>query len=151
LDANRHDRLVLTQKYDWLTAGERILGKMYLESSRGCPFPCIFCTTNKVKGKDWRGKSPRRILEEHKRYREFLQQHSRDPAAGEGKVYITFVDDNFSHDKDRVYEFCDLLSRLPASERPLWSAMCRALTIKDRELTQTMAQAGCVRLYLGAE
>ena len=53
---------------DWDTI-ERIVSSslsfaLMIESSRGCPYKCTFCTARKIKGEKWRSKSAERIIAE---------------------------------------------------------------------------------------
>jgi anaerobic magnesium-protoporphyrin IX monomethyl ester cyclase len=68
---------------------------MVLNSSRGCPYKCIFCGAPRILGKKWRKRSKQGMVEEldywyKKGYRRF---------------YIS--DSNFGVDKKRVLDFCD--------------------------------------------
>ncbi|MEM7167780.1 MAG: radical SAM protein [Planctomycetota bacterium] len=148
LENNTHERLAQIRKYDFLTRNDRILGRLSIESSRGCPYICIFCTTNKVKGQAFRFKSARRVMAEHDAFRAFVKRYN--PGAT-GRIYATFVDDNFGHDKERVLEFCREIESRPEPLRPLWSVMCRASTVGDRSFTERIVGSGCVRIYIGAE
>ena len=67
-----------------------------IESSRGCPFACSFCSVRNFHLGQWRPKSPQRVLQE---IDEILERYPEE------KV-IYFADDNFSHDIRRVEEIC---------------------------------------------
>jgi anaerobic magnesium-protoporphyrin IX monomethyl ester cyclase len=69
-------------------------------SSRGCPFNCIFCSTQKVWSNKWRGRSPANILSEI----EYLIKNY-------GVKEISFQDDQFLGSKDRIIELCRLIIR----------------------------------------
>ena len=71
---------------------------LVLSSSRGCPFPCIFC--HKIFGKTFRAQSPERLLAEM----EFLQKKY-------GVERFDFIDDAFIQDKERVYRFSEEINR----------------------------------------
>lgn len=70
-------------------------------STRGCPFSCIFCTSNAVHGKKIRYRSPESIISEvlylKKKYNLNL---------------ISFQDDNFFHNRKRAIEILDRLIEL---------------------------------------
>lgn len=36
----------------------------HVMSSRGCPFRCIFCSSSRIFGKVWRGRSPKNVVDE---------------------------------------------------------------------------------------
>jgi radical SAM superfamily enzyme YgiQ (UPF0313 family) len=54
-----------------------------MQTSRGCPWPCVFCDIPIFNEGKWRSRSPHHVVEEFKH----LQQ------LGYGSVY--FVDDHF--------------------------------------------------------
>lgn len=68
-----------------------------INSSRGCPYKCIFCQSCSVLGKQWRSRSASNIVDE---IRFWLDK---------GYVNFTFVADNFTMNKNLIYQLCDLL------------------------------------------
>jgi len=54
-----------------------------VETSRGCPYNCEYCSVTKMWGATWRFKSPKRVLEELKKVKDL------------GYKWVFFVDDNF--------------------------------------------------------
>jgi radical SAM superfamily enzyme YgiQ (UPF0313 family) len=66
-------------------------------TSRGCPFHCIFCSTQKTWGNNWRGRSAKNILKEV----EYLRKNY-------GVKEIAFQDDQFLGDRQRIIDFCKL-------------------------------------------
>lgn len=123
---------------------------LMIESSRGCPYKCVFCTTSKIKGKKWRGKSPERMIAEYTHFRKF-QKKVMGLHKPEKKILIQFPDDNFCYDHKRVETFCKKVLNWPETNRPFWSVMARANKIKDKGLLLLMKRAGCVRIFMGAE
>ena len=107
-------------------------------TSRGCPFDCNFCTVTKIFGKQFRMQSPERIIAEIENaisfsdYRDFF-----------------FYDDNFSANKNRINEFCDLLieKKIDIS----WFAQVRSDLAKDSDLIKKMVKAGLRWVYIGFE
>ena len=129
---------------------ESVACTLMIESSRGCPFNCIYCTTSKIKGKKWRAKSPTRIIEEYIRFKEFYFEVMEDYFYPK-KIYIQFPDDNFCFDKSRVNAICKEILELPEKDRPLWTIMARADNIDDIQLLNIMKKSGCIRIFMGAE
>jgi len=129
---------------------ETILFTLMIESSRGCPYRCIFCTTSKIKGKKWRCKTTNRIIGEYQHFLDFYDRvigHS----FSRKKILIQFPDDNFCFNKNRVTTFCKLLMKYPSEDRPLWSCMARADSINNAQYLRLMKRAGCIRIFMGAE
>ncbi|MFH2058560.1 MAG: radical SAM protein [Pseudomonadota bacterium] len=79
-----------------ITTMNKPIGMIF--SSRGCPFNCVFCSTQKVWSNVWRGRSPENIIEEI----EYL-------ISNYGVKEICFQDDQFVWDKKRILELCRLI------------------------------------------
>ncbi len=107
-------------------------------TSRGCPFDCTFCSVTKIFGHRYRTRSPEKVIEDIKYYRE-LYPHS----------WIFFYDDNFSADKKRTKRILELM--IENDLHISWTAQSRLDVVKDRELLQLMRQSGCKVLYIGLE
>lgn len=106
-------------------------------TSRGCPFNCIFCSSSRICGKVWRGKSPRRVLEQMEL---LLNEY--------GIREIEMIDDTFTLNKNRARKICDLVI-----EKGLdisWSCSSRVDTI-DKSLAEKLKEAGCHTVYMGIE
>jgi len=108
-----------------------------LNTSRGCPFSCKFCSVPAVWGNRYRAFSAEKIVNEI----EFLIKKYKIKG-------IYFREDNFTVDKERVHNFCDLLLR--KSIKIEWACETRVDTI-DETLMQKMKQAGCRGFYVGVE
>ncbi|MFX1273883.1 MAG: B12-binding domain-containing radical SAM protein [Promethearchaeota archaeon] len=68
-------------------------------SSRGCPFSCTFCACSAFTQGIWRTRSIDNIIEE------------LCMLADQGYREILFVDDNFTLNKKRIFEFCDKVKK----------------------------------------
>ena len=66
-----------------------------MQTSRGCPWPCVFCDIPIFNEGKWRSRSPQHVIDEFKH----LQQ------LGYGAVY--FVDDHFLLQPKRIEAICD--------------------------------------------
>lgn len=107
-------------------------------TSRGCPFDCNFCTVTKIFGKNFRMQTPERIVAEIENALSYVK--CRD---------FFFYDDNFTADKKRVSEFCDLL--LEKNIDISWFAQVRSDIAKDPELIRKMVKSGLRWVYIGFE
>lgn len=107
-------------------------------TSRGCPFDCNFCTVTKIFGKNFRMQSPERIVAEIENVLSYVK--CRD---------FFFYDDNFSANKKRVSDFCDLLLEKKVDIN--WFAQVRSDIAKDPELIEKMVKAGLRWVYIGFE
>jgi radical SAM superfamily enzyme YgiQ (UPF0313 family) len=111
----------------------------FLLTSRGCPFPCTFCsqTLRQSYGRGYRGQPAEQVVDD------VLRLH-RD--VGMNAWYT--IDDVFSLDRDRVAATCEGLIRAGAPTR--WIIQTRGELV-DPELCKLMKRAGCVGVKMGVE
>lgn len=124
--------------YDW-TSGWSDRYPMYtMNTSRGCPFACTFCSVKGVWGRTYRFMSPERIFEELA----FMQKYYGMRAA-------YFREDHFTLNPGRTAAFCEgLLSRGMGLK---WQCESRADSLSRPGVLELMARAGCEAIYLGVE
>jgi radical SAM superfamily enzyme YgiQ (UPF0313 family) len=107
-----------------------------MQTSRGCPWPCIFCDIPIFNEGKWRSRSPEHVLAE-------FEQLKKD---GYGAVY--FVDDHFLLQPKRIEAICKGIN-----ERGLeiqWGCEGRVDSV-CMELFPAMAKAHCRTLMFGIE
>jgi len=109
-------------------------GKMI--TSRGCSHKCLFCRNSFIKAPS-RSNSAERVVSEMK----FLIDKYK-------VENITFYDDNFLTDKDRVEKICDLIKENNINIK--WFFESRADSINPRILKK-VKEAGCYRILFGFE
>jgi len=111
-----------------------------LETSRGCPFACTFCTIINVQGRTMRERSPEWIADLVRRnYRE----HRID--------FYFFTDDNFAR-KKLWRETFETLIRLRREEGIKVSFMMQVdLARKSKDFVHLAAEAGCTQVFIGME
>lgn len=105
-----------------------------MNTSRGCPFSCSFCSTKKIWGRRWTTMSSERIYEDIK----FVSKL--------GAKGIYFREDNFTVNNKRVYELCNLMR----NDGLKWACETRVDTV-DESLLKVMAESGCIGTYIGVE
>jgi radical SAM superfamily enzyme YgiQ (UPF0313 family) len=108
-----------------------------LELGRGCPFACTFCSTNDFFRRNFRLRSPERVLHD-----------MRMIAATYSIRDFELVHDMFTVDRRRVASFCEAM--ITAGEGFTWSCSARTDCI-DEELLELMARAGCRGIFFGVE
>ena len=127
--------------------GEDLLSKGYYDiiakrkpiafmiTSRGCPFGCRFCSA-KFYSREYRFRSAENVFEEVK------------CLAGRGIKDITFFDDSFTINRERVMKLCSLMkeAKLDLS----WRCLSRTDTV-DREMLENMKDSGCYQIQFGVE
>jgi len=114
-------------------AGKRIIP---VQTSRGCPFDCAFCSVTGIFGKSYRHRSTDNVMEELRQY--------DDP-----RNFVFFYDDNFTADRERAKVL--LRAMIEERFRFKWSTQVRIDAAKDSELVRLMKMAGCFTLFIGLE
>ncbi len=111
----------------------------FLLTSRGCPYPCIYCsqTLRQTFGRAFRSNSPARVAED-------MERLERD--WGVNAIFIE--DDVFTFDMDRTREICDEYRKRRLSVR--WVCQTRGDAL-DADLVDRMKQAGCAGVTFGVE
>jgi len=104
-------------------------------SSRGCPYPCQYCY--RLFGRHYRGRSAENVVGEME---ELYHKYQVD--------FVSFQDDCFVIDAQRVYAICDLIDKSKMNIR--WSCTGR-VNISDLDLLKRMRSAGCVSVSYGLE
>ena len=105
-------------------------------TSRGCPLQCIFCA-HEIFGRRHRFMSASRIVEEIK----LIQEQY-------GVKEILFREDNFTANRKRVFEFCDILIKEKVDIT--WMCLADANSITE-EMAIRMKEAGCWHIGIGVE
>ena len=107
-----------------------------MQTSRGCPWPCVFCDIPIFNEGKWRSRSPGHVVAE-------LQQLQED---GYGSVY--FVDDHFLLKPKRIEAICEGICANGITTE--WGCEGR-VDSTCMELFPTMAKAHCRTLMFGIE
>jgi anaerobic magnesium-protoporphyrin IX monomethyl ester cyclase len=107
-----------------------------MQTSRGCPWPCVFCDIPIFNQGKWRSRSPQHVVEEFNH----LQEH------GYGAVY--FVDDHFLLQPKRIEAICKGINDSGVTIH--WGCEGRVDSVAQR-LFPAMAKAHCRTLMFGIE
>jgi len=129
----------LTERYG---SGVSYFNTIPLESGRGCPYGCEFCTVTGFFGDSIRFRSNESVVQE-------LLLLKRRAQKDRGKITIFFIDDNFAINIKRTKS---LLRDIIAAEAQLpWIAQISANLLRDEELVDLMAESGCKWVFIGME
>ncbi len=111
----------------------------FLLTSRGCPFPCTFCsqTLRQSYGRGFRGQPAEQVVDD-------VLRLNRDV----GMTAWYTIDDVFSLNRERVAAICEGLIAAGAPTR--WVIQTRGELV-DPELCRLMKRAGCVGVKMGVE
>jgi radical SAM superfamily enzyme YgiQ (UPF0313 family) len=107
-----------------------------MQTSRGCPWPCVFCDIPIFNEGKWRSRSPEHVIAELKRLEE----------DGYGSVY--FVDDHFLLQPKRIEAICKGIEREGLKIK--WGCEGRVDSV-CMDLFPAMAKANCRTLMFGIE
>ncbi len=112
--------------------GKNYLPVALVETSRGCPFQCDFCSIGAVFEGTYRRRPVQEIVEELR---------------GVHDKYVFFVDDNIVGDPAGARELFEAIAPL----RIQWMSQGSLHALKDDKLVQQMARSGCMGLLVGFE
>ena len=107
-----------------------------IQTTRGCPHDCTFCTTPAVFGRKFRQRSIPDIVEEMREAKERFRT----------RVFI-FSDDNFAGNHRWAIELCAAIEPLKVR----WASQCDILISNNDRLLSAMKRSGCLGLILGLE
>ncbi len=107
-----------------------------IQTTRGCPHGCKFCTTSAIFGRKYRMRPVADVVEEIKHAREVY-----------GSRTFMFSDDNFAGNQAWAMELCSALE--PLNVR--WASQCDILIARNEKLLAAMRRSGCLGLILGLE
>jgi radical SAM superfamily enzyme YgiQ (UPF0313 family) len=116
-----------------------------IQTTRGCPFRCRFCSVPDISGQDFRFKPVERVIAELR-----ALPKARGPIAAGKPLYV--VDDNFISRTRYTKELLRAMIPLKqAGEIPSWSAETTLNVASDEEMLDLFRDAGCSTLIIGFE
>lgn len=113
-----------------------------IETGRGCPYGCEFCTVTGFFGDSIRFRTNESVIEELLRLKARAKKEK-------GQVAVFFIDDNLAINKKRLK---GLLREMIAAGATLpWVAQISANLLGDEELVELIADAGGKWIFIGME
>lgn len=112
--------------------GKNYLPVALVETSRGCPFQCNFCSIGAAFQGTYRRRPVQEIVEELRPVRD---------------RYVFFVDDNIVGDPAGARELFEAITPLGIQ----WMSQGSLHALKDESLIRAMARSGCMGLLVGFE
>lgn len=110
-----------------------------INTSRGCPFGCIFCACKEAFNRTYRARDLENVFDEIKYY------------IDEYKIAELFImDDCFGLERERAIKFCDGMIARGYHKKLLWWCQIR-VDLVDEELLRKMKEAGCKIVSFGIE
>jgi radical SAM superfamily enzyme YgiQ (UPF0313 family) len=113
-----------------------------IESGRGCPYGCEFCTVTGFFGDSIRFRTNESVVEELLR----LKRHARK---NRDQVMVFFIDDNFAINVKRTKSL--LRDIIAAGAQLPWIAQISANLLRDEELVDLIAASDGKWIFIGME
>jgi len=132
-----HDPLPLPEDLPWIPAEAKDL-RLWIpvQTRRGCPMGCSYCSTSTIEGRLLRKHAPERVVESLARFVE------------RGFRHFQFVDNTFNLPPSYVEGICDRI--VAAGLKIQWLAIIYPSRMNEK-LIAKMARAGCRGVSLGSE
>lgn len=123
-------------------SGWKYLNMMPIESGRGCPYGCEFCTVTGFFGDSIRFRTNESVVNE-------LLMLKRRARSERGQICIFFIDDNFAINIKRTKSL--LRDIIAANAQLPWTAQISANLLRDEELVDLIAASGGKWIFIGME
>ena len=108
-----------------------------IQTKRGCPFSCSYCTYPAIEGHNIRLRNPAEVANE------MVEARKRD-----GIDYVFFVDDIFNFPEEHAMAVCEEMIRSEAEVD--WTCFATPLGM-SREMAALMKKAGCKGIEFGTD
>jgi radical SAM superfamily enzyme YgiQ (UPF0313 family) len=113
-----------------------------IESGRGCPYGCEFCTVTGFFGDSIRFRSDESVVNELLLLKSLERKQK-------GKIAVFFIDDNFAINPKRTKSL--LRAIIAAGAQVPWTAQISMNLLRDEELVSLIAQSGAKWIFMGLE
>jgi radical SAM superfamily enzyme YgiQ (UPF0313 family) len=131
----------------------------YLQTTRGCPYSCDFCTVTEMSGRKLRRKSVDQVIVEvdhvlkQSPLRPFRIYDKKNGRIRRLVAAIAFIDDNFAVNREHALNICRALRDYQDRHDLLfiWYTQVNFDIGFDVELLKEMAESGCRHLFIGFE
>jgi radical SAM superfamily enzyme YgiQ (UPF0313 family) len=116
-------------------------GMLSLQTRRGCPFGCVYCSYPRIEGSRPRLRPVAEAVDE-------LERLATDAGQGAGVRHVFIVDSVFNHPRDYALAFCDEVIRRGLDVK--WTCYANPGHM-DGALIERMRRAGCEGVEFGTD
>ncbi len=121
-----------TPRYELLRTYKYSMRVWPVQTTRGCPMSCDFCSVQEFFGRSYRHRPVEHVIRDIK---------------ATGSKYIFFIDDNIAAQRTYALKLFQALKPLDL----LWGCQCNITVARDEELLQAAHDAGCFSMFVGVE
>jgi radical SAM superfamily enzyme YgiQ (UPF0313 family) len=118
-----------------------------IQTTRGCPFDCEFCSVKSFLGPKFRLKKIEQIVKEIEAYPREVEIDVFGRKVKLSKNYL-FTDDNIVGDLNHAQK---LFGALKSLKLPAWWCQASINVGRNRELLSLMKESGCTTIFIGFE
>jgi radical SAM superfamily enzyme YgiQ (UPF0313 family) len=133
---------ILRPMLDRYGGGWRSVHMFPIESGRGCPYGCEFCTVTGFFGDSIRFRTNESVVDE-------LLRLKRRAHEDRSQIFVFFIDDNFAINIKRTKSL--LRDIIAAGAEVPWSAQISANLLRDEELVDLIAASLGKIIFIGME
>jgi radical SAM superfamily enzyme YgiQ (UPF0313 family) len=132
LDNLPHPRFGLLDETKYIRLPFRKSPIIPIQTARGCPFNCEFCSVSRFWGNKLRFRPIRDVIDE------ITESHADT---------VFFTDDNFTASAERTIELCKELRHL----RIRYICQIDSLAFKHPDIIKALGKSGCLMVFVGFE
>ncbi len=118
---------------------DNYIGELFIITSRGCPYQCMFCAVRSTMGAKVRVRSIPYVMEELKYWYD------------KGRRIFNFVEDNLTFYYDRVFELCDAIEAAGLEGLTLRASNGIRADKTDRKMLERMKSIGFKSIAIAVE
>ncbi|NUM36366.1 MAG: B12-binding domain-containing radical SAM protein [Candidatus Brocadiae bacterium] len=135
-----------------------------VQTKRGCPHNCKFCSVKKFNGRKVRFIGPEKVRQEieqivllekenAKSKKNNLKLKDETGRIYDGVVNLFITDDNFIINKKHVQQICSVIQELSMlhNMKILWTTHADINLAKDEEMLTWLSESGCIHVFIGFE
>ncbi len=134
-----------TPRHDLVKSDRYVINQV--QTTRGCPFDCDFCSVKAFSGKLFRLKKIEQVLKEIKALSPTYKMNVMGYELTLPKTLI-FADDNIIGNKNHARKLFEAIIPLKLSD---WYCQASINLGRDKEMLQLMREAGCQSVIIGIE